>query len=439
MENITLRKKIQRSESENDLKDVSDNIDLNATLLDSTSLSQQSINNDDDIYTELKNELAILKQKLQSADNEIDNLNYENKHLKKKISEQNKQIDCLKKISQTYNFNCHQSDGHSSPTTISKRMLNIKMRYPRVSPLHTYKNITCLSQGNTPVSSRFTSFTKQDRQTTKKDFEINSHSNSIPDNTIIRKTILKEDDEIHTLQCESNKQDSSKRKYRIVILGDSRGRGLRRKLQELLGSSYIVTSFLKPNALFEDIVNSCKSEILTLTNDDCVILLGGCDDKNPEKLNTELNVFLKSLAHTNVIVSEIPVNRFLNEKTLNYQFKFTCKKFINTIYMDLNYSKIIPKLGNFVNHLARCTLKEILSINYKQNFKKYNLSLQIKNNTNKLYRDIGTQTLNTGSIKDSSTCTNNNIVDNINSDLANNTIRDINSDNSIISNNLFRV
>lgn len=175
-----------------------------------------------------------------------------------------------------------------------------------------------------------------------------------------------------------------------------------------------------------------------MTDDDCVVLLGGCDDKNPEKLTTELNTFLTCLSHTNVIVSEIPVNRFLNEHKLNYQINFTCKKYNNAVYMDLNYSRVIPKLRDFVIHLGRSLLKEILSINYKQNFSKYKLSLPIETNTCKQYRDIGTQTLNTES---------KNINCNIQGSNSNNendiNFKNINSvqkiDNCINYNNLFRL
>lgn len=450
MENITIRKKMRRSESEKNLYDSSIRSNLlNETLLNTSSLSLHSLSpNSDSSVVELTNELSIIKQKLLSADTEVENLTYENNQLKQTILEQNKQIDLLKKLSQDYNFKLKRT--YSTP--IAKK-LHITMRYPRTSPLHTHSNLLCLSQGNSPISSPISTnhrlkFNKKcdnenpiahtsiaPLEEIPSLVEMNSsasHMEKNPKATIQLFSQNEDKEEQCNIKVPEYQQVSSlkRRKNRVVIIADGQGRGLRKNLQRLLGSSYIVTSFLKPNALFIDIISSIKSEISDLTDDDCVVLLGGCNDKNPEKLTTELNSFLSFLSHTNVIVSEIPVNKFLNEKKLNYQINFTCKKYTNAIFMDLNYSRVIPKLRHFSINLARSILKEILAVNYKQAFNKYKLTLPLPKQTTKMYRDIGTQT----SVLEITEECSNSYDNQINDKSAKNK-----SDNSVNSNNLFRL
>lgn len=158
-------------------------------------------------------------------------------------------------------------------------------------------------------------------------------------------------------------------------------------LERLLGSSYAVFSYWKAGATTRDLIGNNTNEISRLTNNDYVILLTGINDKNPREFILELNLFLTSVSNTNVIISEIPYNKYLNESKLNYELKFICNNYSNVLYMNMNYSSFLPHYQYFNINLSRTLLKEILHITYKNSYAAYaNKSLC------KRYSNVGTQT-----------------------------------------------
>lgn len=82
-------------------------------------------------------------------------------------------------------------------------------------------------------------------------------------------------------------------------------------------------------------------------------------------------IWLDRTTNTNVIVSEIPKNKYLNESKLNYEVKMLCQRFDNCMYLNMNYSMQIPLQNFFSTFVSRCILKEVLHICYKNNYNNY--------------------------------------------------------------------
>jgi hypothetical protein len=74
-------------------------------------------------------------------------------------------------------------------------------------------------------------------------------------------------------------------KQKIVIIGDSHARNSADELQHNIGSTFTVSSFVKPGAGMGSIVDTMKKDIKKLKRDDDVIIWGGSNDigKNNSK------------------------------------------------------------------------------------------------------------------------------------------------------------
>lgn len=425
MDNVTVRKKIGRSNSEINLSTLNhSDVELNSTFLDTTMISLHNVSQNscnDDLYCELQS----MKEKIRSADQEIDNLHSENSKLKQTIQEQTIQIQLLKKLAQEYPYNKNENDICTNKTPIGKRLLSLKIKTPRLSPVlsakSTHTNLYC-----TPIRQRFlessiTKHTTHEGSTTQEDDIARTSSITNNINTEIN------------VSCSHYTQKVIK--HRVIILGDNQGRYVRERLQNLLGLEYEVTSFIKPNATLKQVVSSMKSDIQSLTKNDFVILLAGSSDRNPYDFSSNLEGWLSTVTNTNIIAGEIPRNMYLHEKKLNYELKFICSKYDNVIYTDLNYSRIIPRLNMFSLHLARSLLKDILHVSYKIRMDKYIQSCKLQKNKN--CKNVSTQTVD-------ETTTSNRLVCHVCSKNIGLNI-DINSDsndvisNNINNNNLFRV
>ncbi|KAJ8708691.1 hypothetical protein PYW08_010073 [Mythimna loreyi] len=342
MDNITVRNKLIRSQSQIDLSSSTSKDLLNSTMFDSTMMSIQSdTQNYDHSYSEdLRREINDIKEKLKIANNEIDNLNCENTKLMQVTQDQQRQIELLKKITCT----TPQRKIISSP--ISKRILSMRVNSPRHSPLRLARSSYPYYNSPSPRSIQ------HDNIDCIKAVQSENQPCNV-DKKVCRK-----------LHCAMSTPPvvSQNNKHKVIILGDGQGRGLRTILQNLLGSEYDVVSYIKPGAALSKILEYSNTEISTLTKSDYVVILGGCCDKNPLDIDINLHRWLSSTANTNVIISEVPSNRFLNESKINYLLRFICKKYKNVLFMDMNYARFSSGRRNHVLNLARSLLKEILFI-----------------------------------------------------------------------------
>lgn len=108
-----------------------------------------------------------------------------------------------------------------------------------------------------------------------------------------------------------------------------------------------------------------------MSKDDYVILVGGINDKSPYLFQSALNKFLTCTQHTNVLISEIPYNRNLNEKRLNYILRFMCAKYENSVYLDMRYGEYVPRRFQSSLLLCQSMVREILRIDYRHKLQNY--------------------------------------------------------------------
>jgi len=71
---------------------------------------------------------------------------------------------------------------------------------------------------------------------------------------------------------------SSGTTHKVLIIGDSHARNCADLLQDNLSTDFKVTSFVKPGASMNEIVNTARNEIKTLQSDDLIVVWGGAND-----------------------------------------------------------------------------------------------------------------------------------------------------------------
>jgi len=79
-----------------------------------------------------------------------------------------------------------------------------------------------------------------------------------------------------------NASKTKRMKQKIVIIGDSHARNSAAELQHCLGSTFIVSSFVKPGAGMKTIVDTAKEDIMKLTGADVVVNWGGSNDNGKD-------------------------------------------------------------------------------------------------------------------------------------------------------------
>lgn len=402
MENVTNRNKI-KSQSNFDLsRDLSES---DTTIMDSTMRSLPNLSIDSEEMTELKLKFDQLLLELDGANLEIENLNIENNRLKQELEQNKKQVETLKKLGITSGG----STGSSGKNKSKKKKQNrrdvllsesiteeYKSKKEKCTKKLDYKeqesgddyvqifdnNTNTDCQEQMKVNENYVQdsviIEHEDEQEYKKYTEI-SHET---DNNVTKniETIEFNADEINEqVQEDTTKPNISTLKgntKKIVIIGDQQARDVQRILQKLMGPNYFITSYWKPGAVLEDIIASCYREISCLGENDFIIVLGGTNDTNPTEFHFHMKTFLKYTKHTNVLVSEVPYNKHLNERKLNYELRFVCNGFKHTLFVDMNYVRTIPYRKVFALNLSRVFHKEIIHIEYKINKIKYDDQVQ---------------------------------------------------------------
>ncbi|KAJ8712994.1 hypothetical protein PYW08_008298 [Mythimna loreyi] len=408
MDNITIRKQ-RRRHSDCDI--LNDTI-FNSTLLEISTQSETSAPiADNSIIIDLEKQLTNTNSELVAAHIEIDNLNLEINKLKQSLEVKEKTIGLLKKIS-TPNTLCPTPARAQTRTPLRRKLITSQIKTPRISPLHSagitsreiYERFKNKPQGKKSRSSAPLNYDEVNHTCSKID---------LAEIIVTSKTVIP-----------VPKGENIKRN--IIILADQQGRYLRNILQNLVGPKYKVTCYLKPGAKLTDVLNGHDQEIKSLTKNDYIVLLAGIND-NAYSSTNNLKTWLEKVGITNVIISEIPYNNYLNVHQLNDVFKNVCRNFSNSVYIDMDYSRELSFTKKNCVKLSRNILKEICHIEYKIKFEEYSRQLNIK----KSYNDQCTQT-------DETICDNNNriLAKDVN---VNNQDNDCSIKKSAIDNNLFRV
>ena len=97
-------------------------------------------------------------------------------------------------------------------------------------------------------------------------------------------------------------------KQKLIIIGDSHVRKYAAELQYNKGSTFAVSSFIKPGAGMKNIVNTMKEDIKMLKSDVVLIIWGGTNDlgNNSKEALRHLCTFIKNNRKVNIIVLTAP-------------------------------------------------------------------------------------------------------------------------------------
>ena len=101
-----------------------------------------------------------------------------------------------------------------------------------------------------------------------------------------------------------NASKTKRVKQKIAIMGDSHARKSAAELQHCLGSTFIVSSFVKPGAGMKTIVDTAKEDIMKLTSDDGVVIWGGSND-NGQDNSREAMKHLGNFATNNQMINTV--------------------------------------------------------------------------------------------------------------------------------------
>lgn len=312
--------------------------------------------------TELKSKITSLEKKLLTAENEIENLSLENKMLKKEIMKYEQKTDILTNICRS---------------TPKKKKTNTK-----ASAKVTKLEFTHVEQRNKLAPS----VEKNNTLEIIADDITTQHIEIIADDITTQHS--KGENEFNKpTTTHANTQPHKHSTHRVLLLADEKGNNIRHYLQKILGENFIVTSFCKPNALVDQLLDSSLALCKDFSKEDFVILLTGSNDNNPTKLNAYTYFYIDKLCHTNVFLGEVYRNKYLNVNEINKLFNLICNNMTHAEFIHVNYEyKYWDKWGRL--YTTRLIAKEILRNNYKVKYDKHMQEAHSKVKT----RDAETQT-----------------------------------------------
>ncbi|XP_033607577.1 uncharacterized protein LOC117282363 [Cryptotermes secundus] len=105
---------------------------------------------------------------------------------------------------------------------------------------------------------------------------------------------------------DSNEKFSKiKREHKVLIYGDSHARGLSARLKNKLPDAFEVTGYTKPNCGLQTLLSTTNQEIVSLSNNDVLVIVGGINDLNSDNSSRVLwhiSQFVKQNSQTNIIL-----------------------------------------------------------------------------------------------------------------------------------------
>lgn len=125
-----------------------------------------------------------------------------------------------------------------------------------------------------------------------------------------------------------------------------------------------------------------------LTARDYILILGGINDSNPFRFKMCVSSWLNNIPFANILISEIPYNKHLNENKLNNELRHICTMFKNVTYIDMGYKNLIPPETVLSRNLCQFVSTEINCIERKKSSKTMIDSVKIRNSIT----SVGTQT-----------------------------------------------
>lgn len=406
--NITLRKPLSKSSNDLsatwDLSNETDPFDTSSQSLPNTSI------NDNEQVKILQEQILTQTLELKSAHEEIEQISLENTELKRKISLHEKTINLFKKIG------LPESSFHSITSPVVNKIKSSLNRTPAKSnPSSPNKNVIQIIHLEKKIKLLENQLQDANNEIKKLVLKLENMHNNLQQNSDLSTKpidILISTEQTGSTPATANRDSHINMKRKIIILADQLGRGVRSRLQDLVGEEYLVTSVWKPGAKLCDILSSGQKELMQLTNKDFVILLGGVNERNPFEFKCTSETWVQSLKNTNVLICEIPFNQYLNEKKLNYDFRYICNRHSNSIFVDMDFSQFLPHKSHFSTHISRHLLKEILRIDYQNKIIFFKSQIKYRVSCNKLTNvsDKYTQTENLSYETSSCNCNTENIT-----------------------------
>ena len=142
---------------------------------------------------------------------------------------------------------------------------------------------------------------------------------------------------------------NNKYAHKVHIIGDSHLKSVATKINQYLGTNFVVSSFVKPGATVKQINETQEMEFKCLGRKDLIVINGGSNDlaKNPGEVNSALLCLLKfaqKYSNTNVLMLNAPIRY---DPLTNYRTKHIIKNFNDKLQKSV-------KLFNHV-HLIEMT------------------------------------------------------------------------------------
>lgn len=133
-------------------------------------------------------------------------------------------------------------------------------------------------------------------------------------------------------------------KNKVLLLSDSHGRGYSDILENYLGKNYEITSFVKPNATLNGVVDHLTSLISSYRKNDYVIIIGGTNNypNNFLRLTDTYESIVQQCKRTNLIMCTTPYRpnvRFLNNDIyyMNSILYDIIMKYQDCYLLDINF------------------------------------------------------------------------------------------------------
>lgn len=307
IDNVTYRTKTGRSLSQENLSN--DQWTNNSDTLNSTLNKNESYNSLPNFtesieMAELREENITLSTQLSSAHEEITNLNIEINNLKKQMEEKERKLNIYKTL-------LHAETLHTSP---GKQTPN------KIKSMQTKNSNNLLSE----ISKQKINKNEAKKLHTAKQNARHYDKTSVG-NSMSQKPNITEDVSYET------------KNYRtIYIYGGTQCVGLAGKIMNsrinTQYNKYSVTSFIKPYANTQEIIQTSK--LNTYTKNDKIILSLGENDTNPFEVMIGLINLAQSVNNCTIIVMSVQNNPYLNTDKLNHTLKHISTNLPNCKFLD---------------------------------------------------------------------------------------------------------
>jgi hypothetical protein len=102
---------------------------------------------------------------------------------------------------------------------------------------------------------------------------------------------------------------ANKKNHKLLIIGDSHARRWAQNVQAQIKNNFLIQGIIKPGAGANILETTAKSDIISQTKNDVVVVCVGANDiaKNNARIAlNHINNFVKLNNHTNIIVKNLP-------------------------------------------------------------------------------------------------------------------------------------